>query len=441
MGLFVLIIGIILDVGLLAALGYFLYKFCKELPLGGAKIKVEGSNKKIFLGLVIAQGISTIISSFGFLEVNKWSISGGRVALLIIGSLLFGSGIALFISSFVMFFYRKDMEEKQRNIVQKCLIFSIPTFILGLWLLTDAFATVLPYPLPNAFDFGNGFGYPKVSSGNFSITFYGILIVTGALISYFVGDHLVYKKYGKHGLLDTVFLVAFPLGIIGARLWYCIVLEPADYFIDDFITSIGRIVDIRRGGLAIQGGAILGIISGGLFLHKFRRYMNIRWILDLAVPTILIAQAVGRWGNFFNQEVYGIESNIDAWWFLPQVVKNNMVINGSFRVPLFLIESIINIGGYFIIRYPLGRGLKKYLRQGDQVAMYLIYYGLVRIGLEPLREGFTLNLGSSEAFGYLQSWITAFSMLIIGIGLMVGLRIFEKIRRNKGKEVKEYEAI
>ena len=118
-----------------------------------------------------------------------------------------------------------------------------------------------------------------------------------------------------------------------------------------------------------------------------------------------------------------------------------MIILGNFRVPLFLIESAINMAGYFVIRYAIGHGLKKWLRQGDQTFMYVAWYGLVRVLLEPLREGFTLNLGSSEAFGYLQSWITAFTFLAVGILGMVGLRVFEYIRRKNGKVVKEYEAI
>lgn len=441
MGLFLLIVGIILDVGVFAALIYVLHKFCKSLPLGGSKIKVEGDNKKLLIGLVIGQGIATVVSSFGFLTFNSWTIDAGRMALLILGSLLFGSAIALFASSFIIFFYRKDLDEEQRKYTRIAMILAIPTIFLGLWLLTDAFATVLPNPLPNSFDFGNFFGYPGVYSGHFTIAFYGIFVVGGAIVAYFVSDHHVYAKYGKHGLIDTLFLVAFPFGLIGARLWWCCVLEPGRIFYDDFGSSFLRLIDIRDGGLAVQGGALLGITAGILFVLKFRKYINIRWITDVCIPTILLAQAIGRWGNFFNQEVYGTVSDINNWWFLPQVIRNNMVINGQFRVPLFLIESLINVGGYFIIRYAIGRGLKKHLRQGDQACMYLIWYGLVRVALEPLREGFTLDFNHVEAFGYLQSWITAFTMLVVGILLMIGVRIFEKIRRNKGFEVKEYEAI
>ena len=302
-------------------------------------------------------------------------------------------------------------------------------------------------PLPNSISFSKGVGYPKSGDYGVTIAFYGIIIVGGAIISYFVADHALYAKYGKHGILDTLFLVAFPMGLIGARLWWCIVLEPGQIFYGNFGESFIRLVDVRKGGMAIQGGALLGMISGIWFALKFRKYINIRWLVDVCVPTILIAQAVGRWGNFFNQEVYGMASDASSWWFLPKMIQQNMVIYSSidsvraFRVPLFLIESVINMAGYFIIRYAIGHGLKKFLRQGDLGFLYVAWYGLVRVSLEPLRSGFTLDLGSSAAFGYLQSWIVAFVMVAVGILGMVGIRIFEKIRISKGKEVKQYEAI
>ena len=445
MGIAFLIIGALIFVASIGFLSYFLYKFCKSLTLGGAAPKVEGNNRTIFLSLVAAGGIGFLVLSLGMVIFNSWAFDAGNYVTNIFGALFFGTSINLFISSFTLYFSRKDLDPKQRKVAQILMISAIPMFIVGLWMWTDSFALFIKYPLPNSISFSKGLGYPDYGDYGFTLAFYGIIIVSGALISYFLCDHYVYAKFGKHGLLDTLFLVAFPLGLVGARLWWCFVLEPTYIFHDDFASSFMRIVDVRNGGLAIQGGALLGMISGILFAVKFRKYINIRWLVDVCIPTILIAQAVGRWGNFFNQEVYGMAANADAWWFLPKMIRENMNIyaNGSyaFRVPLFFIESIINICGYFIIRYPIGRGLKKFLRQGDQAFMYVLWYGIVRVSLEPLRDGFTLNLGHSEAFGYLQSWITAFAMVAIGILGMVALRIFEHVRRKQGKEVKEYEAI
>lgn len=445
MGLVLIILGLLLGVICIGTLIYFLRKFVKELPLGGVVPKVEGNNRIIFILLVAVQGLTFLLFTYGIIVQNNWDIGVGNNLLAIFGSYFIGTGFSLFLSSFVIFFYRRDLDPKQRKVAQICMICAIPVMFLGLWFWTDSIAAFVNYPLPNKISFTTGIGYPNVTETGLSIAFYGILIVGGAIISYFVGDHIVYNKYKKHNLLDTLFLFAFPIGIIGARLWYCIILEPTSFFYGNFFESLGRVVDIRRGGLAIQGGALLGFAAGLFFCLKWRKYMNIRWIMDVCLPTVLIAQAVGRWGNFFNQEVFGVTSDISNWWFLPQMIRNNMVITQgdvtTFRVPLFLIESIINISGYFIIRYAYGHGLKKFARQGDQVFLYIFWYGLTRVCLEPLREGFTLNLGHSEAFGYLQSWITAFVMATIGILGIIGIRVFERIRRSHDKEVKEYEVI
>ena len=441
MVLALIIIGAVLFLGSIGFLAYFLVKFCKSLPLGGTILKVEGNTKIIFLSLVALGGLSFMMMSLGMVAFNNWKFDAGNYLTMIFGSLFLGSAFNLFISSFTIYFNRKDLESKQRKVAQICLISAICLIFAGLWMWTDSFALFISYPLPNSISFSKGFGYPISGDYGVTIAFYGIVIVSGAVVSYFVGDHHVYAKYGKHGLLDTLFLVAFPLGLVGARLWWCIVLEPGQIFYDDFGSSFLRLIDVRRGGLAIQGGALLGMISGILFALKFRKYMNIRWLVDVCIPTILLAQSIGRWGNFFNQEVYGMTANISSWWFLPKMIQQNMIIYNQFRVPLFLIESVINMAGYFIIRYAIGHGLKKFLRQGDQAFLYVSWYGLVRVLLEPLREGFTLNLGSSEAFGYLQSWITAYTFLAVGILGMVGIRVFEYIRKKQGKEVKEYEAI
>ena len=447
MGIALLIVGLIIFLASIVGLIVYLRKFVKTLPLGGQQIKVEGTTKLILILAVVASGLGFLVFSLGMTFLNEWKFDAGNFLTQIFGGFFVGAAFALFISSFTLFFERKDLDPKQRKVSQIAMILAIPLFIAGLWMWTDSFAMFIDYPLPNSISFSKGVGYPKSGDYGVTIAFYGIIIVGGAIISYFVADHALYAKYGKHGILDTLFLVAFPMGLVGARLWWCIVLEPGQIFYDNFWDSFVRLIDVRKGGMAIQGGALLGMISGIWFALKFRKYINIRWLVDVGVPTILIAQAVGRWGNFFNQEVYGMASDVSNWWFLPKMIQQNMIIYSrldnvrAFRIPLFLIESLINISGYFIIRYGIGHGLKKFLRQGDQGFLYVAWYGLVRVCLEPLRSGFTLDLGSSEAFGYLQSWITAFVMLAIGILGMVGIRVFEMIRRKQGKEVKQYEAI
>ena len=104
-----------------------------------------------------------------------------------------------------------------------------------------------------------------------------------------------------------------------------------------------------------------------------------------------------------------------------------MFIGGEYRVPLFLIEGTINLAGYFIIRYACGKALKCHVGLGYQASLYLVWYGIVRIVMEPLRN---------SSFEYNQSWITAFVMMGAGVALFVMFFVIHKIRMNKNLEDK-----
>lgn len=230
--------------------------------------------------------------------------------------------------------------------------------------------------------------------GNFQITFYSIFILTGALLALFIGMYRVKKLgYDPHRL-ENLFLVAFPSGLIGARIWYIICQwhEFAPAFKDGFFKGVGGLLGITSSGiqisgLAIEGGVFLGIVVGVLFVMKYRKEMKPLEIADAVTPGILLAQAIGRWGNFFNQEVYGKIVDSSPWSWLGDWFIDQMTINGGFREPLFLIESLINIGGFLILAFGLGnKYVKKYLTPGTITFGYFIWYGTVRAILEPLRD-------------------------------------------------------
>lgn len=431
-----LIIGLVVNIALLGGFITYTVKFCRRKQLGGIQIKVIGKDKLVFMLAPLLIGASLILVNYGFVVKDGFDLSVTENNLMVLGSLFAGMGFSLLFSSFAIYYYRKDIEPTQRKVSRIVLFASIVLFILGVWMFTDGFANHLTYPLVNGINIPGGFTTPNHNITGFTVKWYGVIIVCGAGVSYFVSDHYFFKKYQKHGILDTLLLVAFPAGIIGARLWYCIVLEPGT-----------NIFNFQNGGLAIQGGALLGIIAGVTFMLIFRRYVNIRYAMDIIVPTILLAQAIGRFGNFFNQEVYGAlaYSNENLWFLLPKVIYNNMIItsNGvtAFRLPLFLIESFTNFAGYFIIRYAIGKPLKKYLSLGDLSMCYVIWYGLTRIVLEPLREGFSWNSDHVNGFGYNQSYITAIVMLCVGILGIVGFHLYDYIRKRKGLPPKNLETI
>ena len=420
MGIALLVIGLLIGVGCFGFMLYKLIKFCKASPLGGLTPKVVGLDRILFIALTAAVGVGTILSNYGLVLYFHMPLKAYEHVLMIFGSYFFGTGTSLLVSSFGMYYYRPDLDEKQRKVARILTFAAIPFVVIGAWIFSDAFAPYVTYPLVNSISFTKGIVYDDGTIG-FNIKFYGILIVTGAAICYFVCDHYFFKKYEKHGLLDSCLLVCFPMGIVGGRLWYCLVLEPGT-----------NIFAIRDGGMAIQGGALLGIISGVAFMLIFRRYINIRWAMDIIIPTILLAQVVGRWGNFFNQEVYGAAADISKYWWLPKMVKYNMIIDGEFKVPLFFIEGVINLVGYFIIRYGVGKALRKWLSLGDISMCYLIWYGIVRIALEHLRDG---------EFEYQNSWITAVVFVAIGVAGIIAFHVYDLIKKKKGLPPKNLETI
>ena len=432
------VIGIISIIAALACLGYFIYQITKlvkgHIP-GEEKHKIEGKERTEFLALVgITGGLFAVAGLSLFLVLTKSGDGKWYEGIFAtFGALIFGSALAVGSGSFGLFYYKLDLEEKQRKFCQYAFPISIAVVILSLLLFTEGIANHISYPLVSGVGTG-GWIYGGDPGDGFKIKWYGIFIVSGALLCYAITDHMTYKKFKKHGLIDTLFIVAFLFGILGARLWYCIVLEPEFYFGGN-VPPLYFLYGIVDGGLAVQGGALLGIIAGVTFMLLFRKYIDVRFMMDVAIPTILLAQAIGRIGNFFNQEVYGAVTSYENLWYLPTIIRKNMYIGGNYRVPLFFIEAVMNIGGYFLIRYLLGKVAKFHIGLGYQASSYLVWYGIVRVVLEPLREGYTATT-ETAGFGYLQSYITAFAFIGVGLAMIGGFYLYHRTRMNKGIEDK-----
>ena len=425
------IVALVLLVLAIASFVFFIVQVSRTVKshnIGEKEHKIAGKEA----GLLIYPGAITgelLAASALCLAIgSNWELNFGQFVSLVIGAALAGSALCFALGTFFLYYYRLDLEAKQKKVFKFAFNFGFLAVFLGLFLFSEGIANFISYPLVNGISF-SGWTYPNVPNDSFGVKFYGILIVSGALLCYAITDHMLFQKYKKHGLIDTLFIVAFVFGILGARLWYCLVLEP-EYFLAN---PAAIILGIANGGLAVQGGAILGIIAGVFYVLLFRKYISLRRVMDIAIPTILLAQAIGRWGNFFNQEVYGFEVTRQQLWFLPTIIKNNMYIDGAYRVPLFFIESCINITGYFVIRYLLGKVAKLHVGLGFQSAAYLVWYGLVRVILEPLREGYHATT-TTEGFGYLQSYITAFAMIGAGLLLATFFFVYHHLRVKKGIE-------
>ncbi len=195
-----------------------------------------------------------------------------------------------------------------------------------------------------------------------SIRWYAILVCTGMIL----GTLIAMKRSPSRGispddLLDVV-LVALPAGIIGARAWY-VIFEWENYH------SFLDVINIRAGGLAVQGGLILGVFSA--FLVCWYKRMPFLTVIDLAVPSIALGQAIGRWGNYFNQEAHGTETSL-PWGILIDGVKVH---------PTFLYESIWCLILFLVLS---GIDRRKEFR-GQTMCLYFILYSLERFFVEQLR--------------------------------------------------------
>lgn len=277
------------------------------------------------------------------------------------------------------------------------------------------------------------------------VAFYAIFILIGALLAFYLTKVRVKRLGYNPSDIDNVFLVAFPMGLVGARVWYC-AFQFHEFNTGNFWTTILAFLGIQNGhfegisGLAIQGGVLFGVVSGMLFVHKYRKNMRLLDISDSAVPTILLAQAIGRIGNFFNGEVYGHCVDASGWSWLGQWFVNQMSYDGSTGVwicndaagnsiagqmalPLWLIEALINIAGYFIITRVLQLIItkKKLNLRGAVTFSYFVWYGIVRLILEPLRNPkFIMSVDNS---GVPTSRITAIVFIIVGL-LLEGALVF-----------------
>lgn len=242
--------------------------------------------------------------------------------------------------------------------------------------------------------------------GPISITWYAIIIVTGLMLGSYIGA----KEASKHNLNEEVFYdMLFYLLIfsfIGARAWY--VLFDGGYYFQ----NPGDIIKVWNGGLAIHGG----IIGGASYLIYYARKRNINPLLltDIAAPSLLIGQAIGRWGNFMNSEAHGgptTQEFLQNTLHLPDFIVNGMNIEGVYYHPTFLYESIWNLIGFIIMMTIIRPKYRN--KYGLITGCYLIWYGFIRIFIEMMRTD-ALMLGPIKV-----AQLTSFGMVLLGIGIIV----------------------
>lgn len=213
--------------------------------------------------------------------------------------------------------------------------------------------------------------------GPISVAWYGIIIVFGM----FVAVWLSIKEGEKRGIkeefiVDLAFWV-IPAGLIGARIYY--VLFELDVYLQDPI----RMLYIWEGGIAIYGGLLAGFATLVWFTKK--RGIPVWLLLDVLAPHVMIAQAIGRWGNFVNQEAHGgkVTRTFLERLLLPNFIIEQMNINGTYYHPTFLYESLWNLVGFMVLMFI--RSKDRVLRRGEVALGYVAWYGLGRFWIEGMR--------------------------------------------------------
>ncbi|MDR3021929.1 MAG: prolipoprotein diacylglyceryl transferase [Clostridiales bacterium] len=234
---------------------------------------------------------------------------------------------------------------------------------------------------------------PDFQLGSFSIGYYGLIIALSILLSYNIATRIAKYRGLDKDFIFLVTIVTVPIAIVGARFLH-VVLNSSQY-------SFYEAIAFWEGwaGLAIYGALIFGGLA--ILTVCYIKKVNFFKMLDVAVPVFLLAHALGRWGNFFNSELYGRAVDFD---FFPLTVF--IEGTGQNHLALFFYEFVLNLIGFFVLL----KILKKSNKVGIVVATYAIWYGTVRLIMEPMRMEQFHPQGSINMF-------VVISVLLIVAGL------------------------
>ena len=239
--------------------------------------------------------------------------------------------------------------------------------------------------------------------GNYELRWYSVLIAIAVIIGYvLIVSESRRFKIKKEFMFNMMFWTLI-FAIIGARLYY------VAFNLEYYRTNILEIFQIWKGGLAIHGALLFGAITIIIYCKKYK--VRVGKILDIIVPALLLGQAIGRWGNFFNSEAYGSivsYQQLVNMKIIPQFIIDNMFINGSYHLPMFYFESLWCLLGFFLSLFLRRR---KYIKDGQLVAFYMMWYSVARFVIETFRTDALLFNGIRVA--------RVVSVLMFIIGLII----------------------
>ncbi|MDT0807072.1 prolipoprotein diacylglyceryl transferase [Staphylococcus pseudintermedius] len=245
------------------------------------------------------------------------------------------------------------------------------------------------------------------SLGGLEVKWYGIIIASAILIGYWIAQKSAQSVGFHEDDLVNILLVCVFVAIISARLYF--VLFQLDYYIQNPI----EIPMIWHGGIAIHGG-LIGAFAMGTY-YCYRKNWHPFQLGDVVAPSIILAQGIGRWGNFMNHEAHGgpVSRSFLESLHLPQFIIENMQINGIYYQPTFLYESIWDVIGFIILIT-----IRRHLKIGETFFIYIIWYSVGRFYIEGLR---TDSLMLTETIRIAQA--VSIVCIIIGVIFIVWRRL------------------
>ena len=263
-----------------------------------------------------------------------------------------------------------------------------------------------------------------IDFGYVQLYWYSIFIFLGiAFASIVILNETKRQKINQDFMINLIFY-GIVFGLIGARLYY--VLFNWDYYSKYPID----ILEIWNGGLAIHGAMLFGLATVYIYCKKYKaKFLK---IMDILVVGFILAQAIGRWGNFFNGEAYGpiTSASLLKSLFIPQFIIDGMFINGAYRIPTFYFESIWNLIGFIVLLVVRN---SKYTKVGRLTGVYLIWYSVGRFMIEILRTD-SLMLGPIKV-----AQLVSVIMLVAGIMMIIFCRKgnrFDNLYIEETKEIR-----
>ena len=244
------------------------------------------------------------------------------------------------------------------------------------------------------------------------IYFYGVILALAIILGTFVSDYLGVKFFNlkKETIIDlSPYLVIF--GIIGARLYYCIL----NY--DFYLRFPTEILAIRHGGISIHGAVLGGLI--GLLIFVKRHKISAPKLMDVTAIGLVLAQSLGRWGNFFNSEAFGKPTNLPWKLYIAPQHRPIPYTNTEYFHPTFLYESILDLAIFLILIYITKNKLNK--KDGNIALLYLILYSIIRILVEHYRIDSVCYI-----FGFPVAMVVSAGIIILASVILTYRNLFKK---------------